>query len=170
MHAVVRTLLYAYVCLILLAVGASVAVLKLGHIRVLNVQTGSMAPTFRAGDIVLSKPVQSSALRPGMVVSFMSQQNGPIVSHRVVAVDGAHNQLTTRGDALNKPDTPINQTALVGKVTMIVPRAGFALDFLRHPIGLALFVYLPAFGIVAGEVKALSRHYGRSYYRLPSFR
>lgn len=170
MHALTRTLLYAYICLILVAVAGSVAVLKLDRIRVLNVQTGSMAPTFRAGDIVLARPVLSNSLRPGMVVSFMSQQSGAVVSHRVVAVDNARGQLTTRGDAVGKPDTPINQAAVLGKVVMVVPRAGLVLDFLRRPLGLALFVYLPALGVVVGEVRALSRHFGRGYYRLPSFR
>lgn len=170
LQPVVRYALRVYVVLLLLAMAAVVGAVKLQHVRVLSVQSGSMRPVFDAGDAVVVRPLGPGGLRSGQVVSYVSPVSGQIISHRVVQVDTARGQLTTRGDALAKADTPIRQTALIGRVVWVLPHAGSILDFMKQPLGLALFVYAPALGIVAGEARNLSHHYGRGYYRLLGFR
>jgi signal peptidase len=167
---VVRRLMVLYIGVLLIGLAAAVGVMKAEQVRLLSVQTGSMAPTFRPGDAVLVKPAAAGTLRSGQVISYISPISGQTISHRVVAVDRARNQLTTRGDVLSEPDTPITQLAIVGRVVVVLPRAGMILGFVKRPLGLVLFVYLPAIAIVAGEMRGLACHYGRRYYRLAASR
>lgn len=166
-----QSFLIGYLGVVVLVTAAGVGLLKLNHMHILDVQTGSMAPTFHSGDAVLSQAMQGHAqVSVGDVVSYVSQQDGRTITHRVVRVDTAHGQVTTRGDALSKSDTPIARTAISGKVVAVLPQLGRVLDFVRRPVGLAILVYLPALGTVFNEVKSLSRHYGRGRYRVYGYR
>ena len=169
-HKIFRLMLAGYVGLVLTAGAMSVAVLKSEHIRLLAVQTGSMTPVLRTGDAILVRPLQAGRLHVGQVVSYTSPQNAKTITHRIVAIDRAHGQVTTRGDALGKPDTPIALSAVGGTVVVVLPQLGKLLDFARRPVGLALLVYLPALVIVVNEIKGLGRHFGGTYYRLHSVR
>lgn len=165
-HNITRWLFKIYVILLAAAAIGAFGVLKLAHLKVLSVQTSSMAPTFQPGDVVLVSPLWPSTVQVGQVVTFVSPASGQLISHRVVAVDRQRSQLTTRGDAVKRPDTPIASSAVIGRVVRVLPKAGTVLHFLRRPIGLAIFLYLPALAIVGNEINRLSRHYSRGYYRL----
>ncbi len=63
--------------------------------RVLAVTSGSMTPTFCAGDlIIISRPPEE--IRPGMVLTLWV--NGSLVTHRFIGYN-ANGQLMTKGDA-----------------------------------------------------------------------
>lgn len=170
LQVLIHRLLAAYLAVLLLAAILLVSLMKLQHVQLLSVQSNSMVPAFGAGDAVLAVPAAAGWLHTGQVVSFASPSTGQVISHRIVALDRVRRQLTTRGDALDKPDTPISQAAVTGRVAIVLPLAGRALDFLRRPIGLTLFLYLPALLITVGEVRNLADHYGTGRYRLFSFR
>lgn len=166
LHSLARALLIGYVCLVIAAAAVIAGLWKLGHLRLLSVQTDSMAPVYRPGDALLVGP--ASELRPGEIVSYMSPTNpGVIISHRLVSVD---NLLVTKGDNLPKPDVAFSETLVVGRAAASLPRLGYVLDFLHKPIGVALSVYLPASALVIAEIRRLSRYFGRGYYRLFGFR
>jgi len=64
--------------------------------RVLVARSGSMSPTFEAGDlIIVTAAPPPEKLTPGMVASFVI--DGEIVTHRIVAVDNGC--IVTKGDA-----------------------------------------------------------------------
>lgn len=87
------------------------------------VMSGSMAPAIRPGDLVLSEPVDSSALRPGQVALFEAE-DGRVLVHRVraVAQDGT---LTTRGDANGSDDpAPVDADHVLGLARLRVPWIG----------------------------------------------
>ena len=69
------------------------------------VVSGSMAPQVQAGDVVLTQPVATSALRPGQVLLFADPQRpGGLLLHRLVSFDG-DGLLVTRGDANQSDDS-----------------------------------------------------------------
>ncbi len=68
--------------------------------QVLAVTSGSMAPTFQPGDlIVISRPPEQ--VKPGMVLTLWV--NGSLVTHRLIGLT-ADGELLTKGDANSTPD------------------------------------------------------------------
>ena len=109
--------------------------------ELLVVRSGSMSPTFNAGDAVIvrhsgSRP--STALDPGTIVTFRSPANdGLLVTHRIVSVrtfGHAGPAYETKGDANPLPDeTILTRDRLIGVVVGHVPRGGYALYALQRP-------------------------------------
>ncbi len=103
---------------------------------------GSMYPTFRQGDILVSAPAALDAIRPGDVVLFSHTADGgaPVVAHRVRARTG--NRLITQGDCSPAPD-PASVLAkhLLGRV-MLVWRDGKARHVWNGRAGLLWLRYL----------------------------
>jgi signal peptidase len=89
------------------------------------VVSGSMAPQVRAGDVVLTQPVDGAPLRPGQVLLFADPQRPDgLLLHRLVAVD-EDGLLVTRGDA-NQSDDSVHVAAsdVRGLARVRVPLVG----------------------------------------------
>ncbi len=161
---IVRCLLAITVTLVI-ASAVGLMVLRTHSARLLSVQTASMAPTFRPGDALIVMPVKVKDLHLGEVISYQTVQDSRvIISHRLVGIDNRTGWLTTAGDALRTTDKSIPPSQLVGRAVAVILKFGLVLDFLRHPIGLALSVYLPAILIVVTEARRLTRTYARPFY------
>lgn len=132
-----------------------------------------MAPSIQPGNLVLVQHVPAKQIAVGDVITYSSKEKpGQTITHRVTQVRGGANkplQFVTQGDANPSPDAfTVPEHRVVGKVGMAVPYAGFAADFLRTPLGLALAIYLPALLVVITELRRLSAHYDRlKSFRLP---
>lgn len=141
------------------------------HYRLLSVQTGSMTPTFRKGDLVTVTRVPTAQLAIGDVITFVNpHQSQQTMTHRIVRLPsaGTNGYFVTKGDANPIADTPIAPSAVLGKVTHHVPFVGYAADIVRQPFGLVLVIYLPALAIIGEELRRLMRYYKKQQgYRLP---
>lgn len=138
-----------------LIIVVALVVLRWQGYQVRSVQTGSMAPTFAPGDAVIVKSAPMS-VRPGEVVMYHSPvQPAVLISHRLRSIDSKTGELKTQGDALITPDPAFSPRLVVGRVMAVVPHAGRCLDWLRHPWGLILAVYLPVGAILVSEVYRL---------------
>ncbi|MBR5558828.1 MAG: signal peptidase I [Oscillospiraceae bacterium] len=93
------------------------------------VLSGSMEPTFSQGDLIIVNKADSFA--EGDIVVF--GQNGSLVVHRIVDMDGE--MVTTRGDANNTNDQPIPVSSLRGRVSFWIPGLGHVVSLLKTPIG-----------------------------------
>jgi signal peptidase I len=104
-----------------------------------TVSSDSMAPRIRTGDVVISIPVDPSAVKIGRVILVKSPDHvGQLRLHRLVGLNEA-GELITKGDANPTEDsTPVARSALRG------------VAFLRVP-----FVGLPGFWVREGNVVAL---------------
>ena len=141
---VVFSLSVSYLALVGLSPGGAPSVF--GH-RLLIVLTGSMNPTFRAGDLVVVSGVSPAQVSVGDVITFRhALDSSLLVTHRVVKViwDGDAVFWRTRGDANRAPD-PVLVTSprLVGRVEMIIPYAGYLAGFVRTRAGFFSLVILP---------------------------
>jgi len=121
----------------------------LGPARV--VVSDSMAPTFRAGDVLWIGPV-SGPIVPGQIVSYVQQ--GKLITHRVVAIEG--DRMITKGDN-NREIDPWCVTAadVIGSPVLRVPYLGYLIVFIKKPVGWLVFVIFPAGWIIFGEVKKI---------------
>jgi signal peptidase I len=145
------------------AAGAVLLVLGLpfSGFKALSVQTGSMEPAIKAGDLVVIKRTPPEQLRKGDVITYAVPGQNMTVTHRIYAVSNQdYGQVfVTKGDANPVVDQPISSVAVLGKVNANVPYIGHFLDFLRSPLGLIIMLYIPALLVIRNELKRLSDYY-----------
>nr|WP_297428652.1 signal peptidase I [uncultured Actinotalea sp.] len=105
-----------------------------GH-RPFAVRSGSMAPTFGAGDLIIVRP--ASVYAPGDAITF--RDGAFVTTHRVVGIEDG--RLVTQGDANDEPDAAtVAPEDVVGRVVALVPSAGYVLVFFQQPTGLPSLV------------------------------
>lgn len=129
---------------------------------------GSMEPAIPMGAVVIATPVAAGDLTVGDVVSVRVGEQQAIFTHRITRLverDGAV-WLQTKGDA-NDDDDPsiIPATAVIGRVAVTLPYAGYAVRLLSTSSGV-LFLLALAILTLAGAWllesleldQALARH------------
>jgi signal peptidase I len=89
--------------------------------------SGSMEPTIRTGDVVLTRPADHP-VDPGRVITFADPARpGVLITHRVIAVDEA-GHYRTQGDAnADEDSTPVPPDLVRGSGRLLVPLAGLPL-------------------------------------------
>jgi signal peptidase len=131
--------------LLAIAIGLMVFVLLIGRVVPLTgrptlvITSGSMSPTIPVGAAVILNPADPATLVNGDVVAFRVGSNGAIVTHRVSRVIRRDGQLwlETKGDANPSVDPALTPTsALIGRVELTIPAAGYVLKFLSVPTGI----------------------------------
>jgi signal peptidase len=120
-------------------VGARVA-----HWSAEPVLTGSMAPTFQPGDLVVTRQVDVRTLHTGQVAVFVPPGETSAYAHRVVGLSGdpVHPVIRTKGDANPAPDAW--QARLTAPTVPVVvahaPYAGRLITAMRAIQGHSQFV------------------------------
>jgi signal peptidase len=100
--------------------------------RVYVIHTGSMSPTIPPRSAVL---VREGRYQPGQVIAF--RRPGGIVTHRLVSLN-ADGTLNTKGDANRSLDPwRVQRRDVIGGVVLAPHMVGFALVYLRSPLGAA---------------------------------
>lgn len=98
------------------------------------VLSGSMEPAFSTGDLIIVQEAPTYGIDDIVVY----QEGRTLVVHRIV--DMADGTVTTKGDANNANDEPIELSAIRGKVLFHIPGAGNAVSFLKTPVGTILVI------------------------------
>lgn len=94
------------------------------------ITSGSMEPTIRPGDIVLSRPASGETVEVGAIVVFHDPNRQGLVTHRVDAVN-PDGRLVTKGDANQSADSAtVDPASVVGSGRFVVPRIGTPLLWL----------------------------------------
>ncbi len=135
-----------------IALGVFILMLTLsGMIRV--VLTDSMAPTIRAGDVIILKS-PTTRIAPGMIVTY--SWNDKIITHRVMKVEG--DTIITKGDNSDQADPWIIPVSnVIGVAYFSIPYLGYVLTFIRKPIGLLLVILVPSVIIIGFELKEIAK-------------
>lgn len=126
---VVRLLSWGVVVAVTGLVTAAVVVPRVAGATPYTVLTGSMAPAYPAGTLVVVRPVDAADVRLGDVVTYQLRSGEPAVAtHRVVGVGWSatgERLLTTRGDANSVADAePVREVQLRGEVWYSLPWVG----------------------------------------------
>lgn len=98
------------------------------------VLSGSMEPEFSTGDLIVVKEMENYKLND--IVVF--QNGNSLVVHRIIRI--ADETITTKGDANNTADEPIDVSAVKGKVLFWIPYAGSVVGFLKTPVGIICII------------------------------
>ena len=123
--------------------------------RYYSVQSDSMQPTLKVGDLVVDQKIELQNLKPNDIISYVSPTDSRIITHRLINL--RQTKLITQGDNLATTDDPINSSQVIGKAKFKVPYLGYVMDSLRNPIGLIAIVYIPVVTIALVEFRRLSR-------------
>ncbi|MGH3348575.1 MAG: signal peptidase I [Nocardioides sp.] len=131
-------------CLVLTALGYGL------DVRPLIFRSGSMSPAIETGDLALARTVDADRLHRDDIVS-VSTADGDRVTHRVVTNEeqGSAWLLTLKGDANQLPDAEVYSVSQVDRVMVVVPTAGYVVDWLSSPIGL---MALGGYGVFLASV------------------
>ena len=100
-----------------------------------EVQTGSMSPTIKAGDMILVKNVPE--IKVDDVITY--KEDGEFITHRVKEI--YRETLVTQGDANNSLDNPIIKEQVVGKVISIFPYFGTIRSIFFNPFVLLTLIF-----------------------------
>lgn len=92
-----------------------------------NVVTGSMSGTIEIDDYVIVKNTKDVKLDD--IITF--KDNSTLVTHRVVEIVGK--KITTKGDSNNANDYSITSDDVVGKVVVVLPKAGIWKNVFTDP-------------------------------------
>ena len=107
--------------------------------------TGSMEPTVKVGDIILSKEAKPDELEVGDVVTFKGESGelrDKIVTHRIQSVYRENGQLyvVTKGDANTANDPAIRAEAIMSVMKYKVPLLGSVFKVINTPVGFLLLI------------------------------
>jgi signal peptidase I len=128
--------------------------------RVDSLQSSSMSPLLKDGDVVITRPVEARSVIVGDIIVFhyFNKPDNYII-HRVVEID-TNPTLTfkTRGDA-NETADPISTPAqnLVGKLAFHAPLLGYMVPFLRTGWGLVVSLVIPSIVIFTVCLRSLRK-------------
>lgn len=94
------------------------------------VLSGSMEPTYSAGDLLVVKKMDH--YQTGDIVVYQSGRS--LVVHRIIDMNGE--TVTTQGDANNAPDEPFAVSQIKGISVGSIPFVGTWFRILKTPVGL----------------------------------
>lgn len=118
-------------------------------VSVLSIQTDSMYPTLKMGDLIVDTTVRdASKLRPGDIITYWTVIEGQRVlnTHRINTINdgGSYFIFETSGDKLGTVDAlTVHESEIVGKYRFRIPGLGKAIDYLQTPTGFFLLVIIP---------------------------
>lgn len=155
MNVVVNTILViaiilAAVCTYVSFVSASGnGVPNLLGFELFSVQTDSMYPTLKPGDLVIDKVIEdTSDLRPGDIITYWTVINGERVlnTHRINNIydGGGYLVFETKGDNNSAADSlTVHESEVVGVYHTHVGGVGKVLDYLQTSTGFLIVIVIP---------------------------
>ena len=132
-------------------------------IRLLGVQSQSMAPVLNIGDAVIIRPTIFETLRTGDIVTYRLQPGAAEITHRIAIINAQTKRFVAQGDANTDPDGELSAAMVSGKVIAVAPHLGQVITLMRTPAGLIGLVYLPATALIVWEVRRLQVAWRRPY-------
>ena len=126
---IISTILVALVVLLAVALVG----VRLAGIRTFTVLSGSMEPTYHVGSLIYVKKVDSAAIRPGQVITFMLDENTVVPDED----DPSTLRFRTKGDANDAEDgSLVHYKNVIGTPVFAIPKLGYAANYIQHPPGL----------------------------------
>lgn len=98
------------------------------------VLSGSMEPELSVNDVIIVHEDNNDKI--GDVVVY--QNGSELIVHRIIDID--NETITTKGDANNTPDEPINKKNIKGTVVFTIPFLGIIVNFLKSTVGVIILI------------------------------
>lgn len=148
-----RTSSRSFVIAVLLVMMMPAALQTYAGIGVRIVRTGSMTPVMSPGDAVIVRATPIAELGVGDVALFFHPTDAEIAAHRILTIETRESGVIvrTKGDANPAADAPVQlpRTAIIERVAMVVPAAGYVLQFLGSTVVLVSWFALGLVALIA---------------------
>lgn len=131
-------------------------------LRLLVVQSDSMAPTFKIGSVILLSsssnpkkivsPLPSPKYRKGEIITYTNTKEN--FTHRIVSVEETNGQFfyEIKGDANKASDIGrIPESKILGRAVLSIPYLGYLKSFVQTQKGYILLIVIPATIIIYSE-------------------
>ncbi len=118
---------------------------------------GSMEPTIHVGSIVVCRRIKPEDIKVGDIIAFKT--GGSTTIHRVIekVVEGGF-YFRTKGDANEDPDPwVVMPQDVIGILHFQIPYYGYLIWFATTPMGVVLFILIPAVILIIGEVRKIAK-------------
>lgn len=145
------------VLLLLMAAGVFIYVAPHFGWQVEAVRSGSMAPEIERGTLVVAQRVNPEMIAVNDIIIFRPVGVGENnICHRVIVVENSPLQFRTKGDAEKNPDPfVVPARNLVGRVFYHLRWIGYAVLFIKTPVGFLLTVVVPGLVIIGICLKSI---------------
>lgn len=135
----------------------------LGPYKIMSVLSGSMSPTFNAGDVIVGKTINPHDLKQGDIITFRFENS--LTTHRVMNVINKDGKLLfkTKGDNNNVEDLePVGNEKIISKYLFRVPLIGFVIMFMKGTAGVISICFLITLSIFINAYKGRNKK-GKKY-------
>lgn len=126
--------------------------------RMFTVASGSMAPEYEVGDVLIARETKEKDIKVGDSVSYLGEKGsfaGKVVTHEVIRiekdVDGNY-IFHTKGKANLVEDPPITYNQIYGVIVWNPKLLSFIYKVINTKYGLFIFVILPIFYVIGSEI------------------
>ena len=145
-----------FLCIIICALFALVAVMTISGAKGYSVASNSMSPEFNRGDVVFVKATPFEDLEKGDIVTVRFNGREGTYTHRIVSIDYDKKEIRTAGDKTGTVDTEgASESQILGKVLFSIPFVGYLsllLTDTTYVAVIALFVLvIMTVGFAAGK-------------------
>lgn len=115
-------------------------------LQVYTVVSGSMQPTYYAGDLIYVQKAAPEEIKVEDPITFVLNEDLVVATHRVIRIDVENQRFYTKGDNNQIADiNPVNFKNLIGKPVFRIPYLGYLSKWVQSPPGLYIAI---AIGIV----------------------
>ncbi len=131
--------------------------------RFFIVLSDSMAPKFNAGDLIITKIVDTETLVEGDIITFYSMdplKYQEIITHQIVEIteDDQQKLYITKGLNNTQNDLyPVLENNVIGKYQSDIPKLGLLMNYMRQDSGYILFILVPCVILVVLELLSMMR-------------
>jgi len=160
---VVVVLIVFYLLINIRGMGQKDYIPGLGPYKIMSVLSGSMSPTFNAGDVIVGKIINPHDLKQGDIITFRFENS--LITHRVINGINKDGKLlfTTKGDNNNVEDLePAGDEKIISKYLFRIPLIGFAIIFMKGTVGVASICFLIILSISINVYKGRNKK-GKKY-------
>jgi signal peptidase len=130
-----------------------------GMLQFYVVLSGSMQPTFQAGDVILTVDAPVASLQVNDIITYHSPENsGYLVTHRIVGrINGeCGTAFQTKGDANEGVDQYlVSSDLVVGRMVFAIPYVGYVASISHSFIGFLFLVLAPGSIVICAEVLSI---------------
>lgn len=120
----ITTFITAFIAIIAVAL----VVINLIGWHVFSIDSSSMYPAYPVNTLVIVQKIDANDIQEGDVITYVLNDSGVLITHRVIDKDSENQTFITKGDANNVEDaSPVSWNNVIGKVVMGFPLAGSVL-------------------------------------------
>ncbi len=117
----ITTFITAFIAII----AVTLVVINLIGWHVFSIDSSSMYPAYPVNTLVIVRNVDANDIQEGDVITYVLNNSGTLITHRVIEKDSTNQTFITKGDANNVEDaSPVSWNNVIGKVVMGFPFVG----------------------------------------------